>query len=107
MLHDLRRSVSTHMGEIGIQPHVNEKVLNHALPGVAGKYNRTKLEEPKRQALEAWAEVLMAHVEGREPADNVLSGRFGPERSHFWEVPAFWEGPGKVRSRYSALHAAT
>ena len=29
VLHDLRRSVATHMGEMGILPHVIEAVLNH------------------------------------------------------------------------------
>jgi integrase len=72
VLHDLRRSVATHMGEMGIQPHVIEKVLNHSLRGVAKIYNRSKLEKQKRQALEAWADYLMAHIEGRAPADNVV-----------------------------------
>ena len=74
-MHDLRRSVATHMGEMGIQPHVIEEVLNHVSgtrAGVAGTYNRSKLEEPKRQALEAGPKYLMAHVEGREPADKVV-----------------------------------
>jgi integrase len=71
--HDLRRSVATHMGEMGTEPHVIEAVLNHtsgSRAGVAGTYNRSKLEEPKRQVLAAWAEVLMAHVEGRASADD-------------------------------------
>jgi hypothetical protein len=72
VFHDLRRSVATHMGEMGIQPHVIDVILNHARGGVAGTYNKSKLEEPKRQALAAWAEVLMAHVEGRAPADKVV-----------------------------------
>jgi integrase len=75
VLHDLRRSVATHMGELGIQPHVIEMALNHVSgfrAGVAGIYNRSKLEEPKRQALAAWAEHLMAHVEDRVPSDKVV-----------------------------------
>src|SRR5262249_50106393 len=61
VLHDLRRSVATHMGEMGIQPHVVEAVLNHFRRNV---YNKSKLEAPKRQALLAWGEHLMAHIEG-------------------------------------------
>jgi hypothetical protein len=60
---------------MGIQPHVIEMVLNHmsgSRAGVAGVYNRSRLEGAKRQALEAWAESLMAHIEGRKPIDNVL-----------------------------------
>jgi integrase len=43
VLHDLRRSVATHMGEKGIQPHVIEMVLNHVSgfrAGVAGVLSR-------------------------------------------------------------------
>jgi integrase len=70
-LHDLRRSVATHMGYMGIQPHVIEEALNHYR---ANTYNKSKLEGPKRQAFEAWGEYLMAHIEGRTPADNVVPG---------------------------------
>jgi integrase len=75
VLHDLRRSVATHMGEMGIQPHVIEVVLNHTSgfrAGVAGVYNKSTLEEPKRQALAAWAEALMACIEGREAGGKVV-----------------------------------
>jgi hypothetical protein len=71
-LHDLRRSVATHMGDMGIQPHVIEEVLNHFRRNV---YNKSKLEGPKRQAIEAWGEKLMARIEGREPADNITQLR--------------------------------
>jgi integrase len=69
VLHDIRRSVATHMGHMGIQPHVIEEVLNHFRANV---YNKSKLEAPKRQALEAWGEYLMAHIEGREPVTKVV-----------------------------------
>jgi integrase len=68
VLHDIRRSVATHMGHMGIQPHVIEEALNHFRANV---YNKSKLEGPKRHAVEAWGEYLMAHVEGREPATPV------------------------------------
>jgi integrase len=61
-LHDLRRSVVTHMAEIGIQPHVIEAVVNHVSGhkgGIAGVYNRATYAAEKRAALERWAEWLM------------------------------------------------
>ena len=67
VLHDLRRSVATHMGDMGILPHVVEEVLNHFRKNV---YNKSRLEGPKRHALEAWGERLMARIEGRMPADD-------------------------------------
>ena len=74
VIHDLRRSVATHMGELGVMPHIIEAVLNHVSGfrrGVAGVYNRSKLEPQKRAALELWAEHLMAHVEGRETTGKI------------------------------------
>jgi integrase len=71
VLHDLRRSVATHMAEIGVQPHIIEAVLNHTSghkAGVAGIYNRASYEREKRQALDLWAQHVMALVEGRELA---------------------------------------
>jgi integrase len=72
-LHDLRRTAASGMAQLGIAPHVIEKVLNHvsgSLAGVAGIYNRYGYGREKRQALETWA----AHV-GRlidPPAADVV-----------------------------------
>jgi integrase len=68
-LHDVRRSVATHMAEIGIQPHIIEAVLNHASGhkgGVAGIYNRARYDRDIAAALQLWAEHLTAAVEGRK-----------------------------------------
>lgn len=57
-LHDIRRTVATRMGDIGVQPHVVEAVLNHVSgnkAGVAGIYNRASYATEKRQALDLWA----------------------------------------------------
>ena len=58
-IHDLRRTVSTGMNELGVEPHVVEAVLGHTVKGVAGVYNRAKYETAKRAALEAWGEHVM------------------------------------------------
>ena len=67
-LHDLRRTVATRMAELGVQPHIIEAVLNHVSGhkgGVAGIYNRATYDKEKREALNLWAEHVMATVEGR------------------------------------------
>jgi integrase len=67
-LHDLRRTVATRMAEVGVQPHIIEAVLNHVSGhkgGVAGIYNRATYDKEKREALNLWAEHVMATVEGR------------------------------------------
>lgn len=66
--HDLRRTVATRMGELDVQPHIIEAVLNHVSghrAGVAGIYNRAMYEPEKRNALARWADQLLAWVEGR------------------------------------------
>ena len=68
--HDLRRSVATHMAELGVLPHIIEAVLNHVSGhkrGVAGIYNRADYTREKRTALTLWAEHLLAIVEAHEP----------------------------------------
>ncbi len=72
-LRDLRRSVVTHMAEIGIQPHVIEAVVNHISGhkgGVAGVYNRATYAAEKRAALDRWAAWLLSTVAGGDPAEQ-------------------------------------
>jgi len=62
-LHDLRRSAATHMGRLGVAPHVVERILNHesgSFRGVAGVYNRFQYLPEMREGLERWAQ----HLEG-------------------------------------------
>src|SRR5690606_30527475 len=52
VVHDIRRSVATHLARLGVpQEHV-ERVLGHAVQGVAGTYNRYSYLDEKRAALE-------------------------------------------------------
>jgi integrase len=62
-IHDLRRTASTGMNELGTEPHIVEAVLGHTIKGVAGVYNRAKYEAAKRAALEAWGAHVMALVQ--------------------------------------------
>jgi len=69
VLHDLRRSVATHLAEIGVQPHIIEALLNHVSGhkrGVAGVYNRARYDREIASALQLWSEHLAAIVEGRK-----------------------------------------
>jgi integrase len=68
-LHDLRRTVATRLGDLGVAPHVIEAILNHVSghkAGVAGIYNRATYPKERREALNLWAEHLAALVEGRK-----------------------------------------
>jgi predicted naringenin-chalcone synthase len=51
-------------GELGVQPHVVEAVLNHVghRAGVAGVYNRADYLKEKTEALTRWSNYLIAAV---------------------------------------------
>jgi integrase len=60
-LHDLRRTCATMLGELGVLPHVIENALNHVSghkAGVAGVYNKSKMSDAVREALQQWADWL-------------------------------------------------
>ena len=59
VLHDLRRSMATHMERIGIEPHIIEVCLGHALKGVAGVYRHYSYLPEKAAALQRWAKELL------------------------------------------------
>ena len=59
--HDLRRSLRTGLSKIGIEPHVAELVIGHAVGGsIVKTYDRHAYLEQRREALERWAK----HVTG-------------------------------------------
>ena len=61
-LHDLRRTVRTGLGKLGVQPHVAEAVLNHLPPVLIRTYDRNTYMAEKKAALEAWAAHLKVAV---------------------------------------------
>jgi len=74
-LHDIRHSVSTHMHEIGMAPHIVEAVINHVSGhkgGVAGRYNHAVYREQKTAALQRWGDWLESVVAGKPAAAAVV-----------------------------------
>jgi integrase len=72
-LHDLRRTTASGMARLGIALPVIEKVLNHSsgsFAGIVGVYQRHHFADEKRTALDAWANLVLATVDGR-PANVV------------------------------------
>lgn len=57
-MHDLRRTLATHMNNMGIAPHVVEQLLGHAMPGVMAIYNRSQYLPEKLDALNKWIDRL-------------------------------------------------
>jgi integrase len=67
-LHDLRRSCATGLGDLGIEPHIVEAVLNHisgSRRGPAGTYNKAVYLAEKRVALARWADHVEKLVAGK------------------------------------------
>tara|TARA_R110002012_G_scaffold58049_7_gene150549 strand:- start:2572 stop:3825 length:1254 start_codon:yes stop_codon:yes gene_type:complete len=58
--HDLRRSCVTFMAEMGVKFEVREKIVNHSLGALENVYNKSKLPEECRNALQNLADHLYA-----------------------------------------------
>jgi integrase len=61
-LHDIRRTVRTGMGMLGVAPHVAEAVLNHLPAKLIRTYDRNTYAAEKREALERWANHLAVAI---------------------------------------------
>lgn len=74
VLHDFRRTASTHLHEMGQSSDAIEKALAHSIKGIKGVYNRAEYAEERRKILQLWAEFVDAQInEGRK----VVIGKFG------------------------------
>lgn len=72
-LHDIRRTVATHMVRLGVSEAVVSRVLNHAAQGVTARvYALHGYAPEKRGALERWAAELDRAVGGKA-AGNVVA----------------------------------
>jgi integrase len=70
-LHDLRRTMRTGLGKLGVPPHVAELAINHVKGGVQAVYDRHAYQGEIADALARWANHVLAVVEGR--VDNVVA----------------------------------
>ena len=68
-LHDLRRTFATNLAELGVAPHVVEKLLNHSsgtISGVAAIYNRFQYMDEMRVAIALWERHLTSLLKEHE-----------------------------------------
>jgi integrase len=56
--HDLRRTMRSRLADLGVLPHVAEKILNHQLGGVLQVYDRAEYLPERAQAIDAWDKKL-------------------------------------------------
>jgi len=74
VIHDFRRTASTHLHEAGFNSDWIEKALAHETKGIRGVYNRAQYADQRRTMLQWWADFVDSQIEeGRK----VIIGRFG------------------------------
>ena len=67
--HDLRRTMASRMGDLGIAPHIIERCLNHVQQGIVGVYQRQEYLPERKAAFEKWGRRL-ARILGAREEDN-------------------------------------
>jgi len=94
--HDLRRTMSTNMAQLGVPQPVTEAILNHktgVVSGVAAIYNVYSYADEKREALGAWSEHISKLVELQDakitatPCQPVHRSK-GVRRHIMWNIRA-------------------
>lgn len=76
VLHDFRRTGVTKLAELGIAPHIADRILNHVagtIRGVMATYQRFEFLPERQRALEIWAAHVLAVAEGEPAASNVTT----------------------------------
>jgi integrase len=72
VIHDIRRTVRTHLSALPIPQHICERIIGHAQPGLIQVYDRWSHLEEKRHGLELWEarlrDILTAKADAVEAA---------------------------------------
>ena len=63
--HDLRRTFVTELNELGVEPYVIEKLVNHSMSGVMAIYNKAKYAEERIEAAKLWSDHVISIVENQ------------------------------------------
>ncbi|WP_046168519.1 tyrosine-type recombinase/integrase [Chromobacterium vaccinii] len=63
VLHDFRRTASTHLHEMGHSSDAIEKALAHKIVGIKGVYNRAEYAEQRKTIMQAWSDFVQAQID--------------------------------------------
>lgn len=74
VIHDFRRTASTHLHEAGFNSDWIEKCLAHETKGIRGVYNQAQYIDQRREMLQWWADFVDSQIEEGRKA---IIGRFG------------------------------
>lgn len=75
VIHDFRRTASTHLHEAGFNSDWIEKALAHETKGIRGVYNRAQYMEQRREMLQWWADFVDSQIQGGY--SQIIIGSFG------------------------------
>jgi integrase len=75
VIHDFRRTSSTHLHEAGFNSDWIEKSLAHETKGIRGVYNRAQYAEQRREMLQWWADFVDSQIQ--DGRGKVIIGPFG------------------------------
>ncbi len=60
--HDFRTTISTHLAELKIAPHIGELIIGHKMQGMLAVYNKHEYLEEREQALILWSNKIIEIV---------------------------------------------
>ena len=73
VIHDFRRTASTHLHEMGQSSDAIEKALAHSIKGIKGVYNPAEYADERRKIMLLWSDFVDAQIaEGKK----VVIGKF-------------------------------
>jgi len=75
VIHDFRRTASTHLHEAGFNSDWIEKCLAHETKGVRGVYNRAQYADQRREMLQWWADFVDSQIQ--DGRGKIIIGPFG------------------------------
>lgn len=75
VIHDFRRTASTHLHEAGFNSDWIEKCLAHETRGIRGVYNRAQYADQRREMLQWWADFVDGQIQ--DGRGKVIIGPFG------------------------------
>lgn len=74
-IHDLRRTMRTHLSALPVEDLVRELVIAHAKPGLHKVYDLHAYQDEKRRCLELWEQRLDGIVDKKQADVTVLAER--------------------------------
>lgn len=57
-IHDLRRTASTHLNELGFLENAIEASLNHKIAGIRGVYNKAIYQTQRTEMMQKWSDIV-------------------------------------------------